>query len=989
MWPSVALGKSFVGVAGSKNGKTTGYLIPIVNHILTKGDETTDYPYPHLGECGEAPLAIIVAPTWKKAVAISETLDEIVRKAGAIVPTNGQYLKALLVFEKETVARVPLMNGCHILVTTPPSLLRLLCDLKSTRMSNCCHLIFDDADVTFENYHEEVGRLMDIFDAEHARRSARDAPMLKQIVVASSSWSEPVRQFVETYLKPKNVRGCSVGISSPLDSALYGKVKTVPHFFAAASEKVSAIPAILEGCSSRSKKHRCLILCRDQASVTAVAECLNDSGIKDIFAIHEGFENRHLQAKRTLEKWNANLAKKSEGNVCTPLILSDSALLEFTEANTIIHYDLPTASKKMFGMRYWHLSANFSGIYDGSYEEREQCESHILISPEDRRALRTLFPFLRADPNAEIPLAMKKYYLESMLSSAEEKKEAAVAICQSVKVMGKCQKLRTCSKRHFFDRDADYSGSTAANLITSGVVTFRVTEVLEPVHFVAKVEYLANKGDKVDFKKMGSRLAFELFRLKSKERELKPVAISVALGDALNAKKIISAKSSTTTSEESAEDVQPPKPREQQHVGLPLYLAKGGADGGFKRVEIVASYHEDETWTLQVFYVDEGFHEWRRGVRLFALPDKLKEYEFPRQSVEIILAGLKPKDKDIEWSNSAMRFSREQMAVSDADESAKLFTAKIWMGLRNTIWVRRIHRLNEVRVSKEVCDDIGKKVVRSVAIAELRRRMLENMLVDENPRHLDILMDLCHRAGMAKEEEAEDDEEEGKEDKVDEVKSPPAPERWAFLEADSQNDVVVTEVYSPDRLYVRRLKFSSQLKQLEKELEQYAANEKSLGNIEPGEGEICAGKLVEEDGSSYWARVKIMRELHEEGGSAYRVMCVDYGTTETVDTILPISPDLVAKLPFQAIECKLFNVEPVGGEWPKEAGDLVFEAAGDEDGAEASLTAIVLDKGISECTGMIKQAYSNFQHGETGFSPFLCRKYTLQDLVGNGVWNAH
>ena len=89
MWPSLSASKSFVGVAGGGGGKTVGYLIPMVNYLLTMGgrDPNTGscsgYPYPPSdGGHGEAPLAVVVCPSWKKAVAVSEVLEEIIKSNG-------------------------------------------------------------------------------------------------------------------------------------------------------------------------------------------------------------------------------------------------------------------------------------------------------------------------------------------------------------------------------------------------------------------------------------------------------------------------------------------------------------------------------------------------------------------------------------------------------------------------------------------------------------------------------------------------------------------------------------------------------------------------------------------------------------------------------------------------------------------------------------------------------------------------------------------
>ena len=117
MWPSLCARRSFVGIASARNGKTLGYLVPVLNSLLTTargdpcyppgGDDVTPGDPP-----GEAPLAVVVAPTWKKAVGVSEVLGEFVKGVeGAFVPNDGVRIKAVLVFEREEEMRAVIMNG--------------------------------------------------------------------------------------------------------------------------------------------------------------------------------------------------------------------------------------------------------------------------------------------------------------------------------------------------------------------------------------------------------------------------------------------------------------------------------------------------------------------------------------------------------------------------------------------------------------------------------------------------------------------------------------------------------------------------------------------------------------------------------------------------------------------------------------------------------------------------------------------------------------
>ena len=69
------------------------------------------------------------------------------------------------------------MAGVHVLVTTVPCLLRLTVGLGFTGLSRCCHLVFDDADATFEAFSQEVSAVM----AMHARAHQENAEMLNQV----------------------------------------------------------------------------------------------------------------------------------------------------------------------------------------------------------------------------------------------------------------------------------------------------------------------------------------------------------------------------------------------------------------------------------------------------------------------------------------------------------------------------------------------------------------------------------------------------------------------------------------------------------------------------------------------------------------------------------------------------------------------------------------------------------------------------------------
>lgn len=51
-----------------------------------------------------------------------------------------------------------LINGCQVLISTPPCLLRMLAYWEGvvTDFDRLCHLVFDDADILFDKFNPQV-----------------------------------------------------------------------------------------------------------------------------------------------------------------------------------------------------------------------------------------------------------------------------------------------------------------------------------------------------------------------------------------------------------------------------------------------------------------------------------------------------------------------------------------------------------------------------------------------------------------------------------------------------------------------------------------------------------------------------------------------------------------------------------------------------------------------------------------------------------------
>ncbi len=123
-------------------------------------------------------------------------------------------------------------------------------------------------------------------------------------------------------------------------------------------------------------------------------------------------------------------------------------------------------------------------------------------------------------------------------------------------------------------------------------------------------------------------------------------------------------------------------------------------------------------------------------------------------------------------------------------------------------------------------------------------------------------------------QEEEEEDPEKKTNKNMKLVSALTEERWAFLERDAlDQEVVVTEVFTPGHFYVRRLKFNPQLTALERDLGKAAAAANDAAGIEVGVGEVCGAEVQK----GCFLRVKV---LEESPGSSIQALCLDYGTVE-------------------------------------------------------------------------------------------------------------
>lgn len=107
------------------------------------------------------------------------------------------------------------------------------------------------------------------------------------------------------------------------------------------------------------------------------------------------------------------------------------------------------------------------------------------------------------------------------------------------------------------------------------------------------------------------------------------------------------------------------------------------------------------------------------------------------------------------------------------------------------------------------------------------------------------------------------------------------------------------------------------------------------------------------------------------------VLCVDYGDVviDDVSNLKHITNDLILKLPFQSIQCSLYGIEPVEGEWCEAATDLLYTMAYEE--GTDTLRSLFVNISSKQDNPVVKRQNSYLVTLKDGFK----RKVIINNLL--------
>lgn len=303
----------------------------------------------------------------------------------------------------------------------------------------------------------------------------------------------------------------------------------------------------------------------------------------------------------------------------------------------------------------------------------------------------------------------------------------------------------------------------------------------------------------------------------------------------------------------------------------------------------VARKHKVEAGKTSYFLInliDEETYENVPDTSLYYLPDEFKNFD--THVVTVFLANLMPHDKDVTFSKLAL-----DQLKRITDENPQLYMrGQITMVIGNTIFVNTL----------EACQDLS-SLEEVVVKSDFRKELLDRHAIP-HPDHIASLRKVC------------DYEYDIPTEIVEPIQFSNNPVkallkgRWAHLESDGFSSVFFMYAENPSQFFVRLIKFEKCMTTLIQDIRKYV-NE----NPEPVEslniGDIVLAEFPDDNTCE---RARIDTSVIND-----KVKCffVDQGEWRDVSIkkIYPITEKLITQLPFQAIECRLVGIKPLGDTW--------------------------------------------------------------------------
>lgn len=807
-WPTILRGHSLFLVSPYYSGKTMGYL-PAVCRLVSDIKKS--------GDLSVASLSCVILCATAVSVSHVEDLCKMFLHEARVFACN--------VGMTDLAITTTILNGCDILVCTPPMLVRLMRENFGLDLRNLTTFVIDDCERISEVYQNELKFCL--FNVREMLKTRVNKEVKVQYVVASRIWCNLMSSLAKK--APDSV----VCIGAFQECVAYSEVDTSVEFL----KKENKVQAVLNFLNDIDKCKKTVIACRSDEEVHLIAKALTN--LKYVV-----FACDNTMTVHELYNIDLALAEYDEPILGPILVCCDSNLnhINVTDASYLIHYSLPELFS-MFCRRFSVLIDNYSSIFGN---QETDVKIKILLENSNVEQLPRILHFVKRCSN-NVPSALDEISKTVTLERELKKAKEFVPICNLVLSLGNCADIWYCKQRHAFFQEYDEPSEWIPR---EGIIAFKILHYHSAVIYSARMLSCTTSNGVKKYPQTYSMLSIKLGMYYSRDSNRKLHGIA--------------------------------KPGDICAVSLKNNL--------FMRCQVIKilKYSQSKLPSLMLInLIDEEKYEMASDTCLYHLPDELKKVE--SHAVKVILGGLKPLDKDISYSRLALEQLRN---ITERNEDLYM-RGQISFVIGNFIIVETLEACQELSSVNEV-------VVKN----NFKNELLDGYAIN-NPDHITTLQKLGEKLDFL--------QKTGKNIQNVEVTKPiklMPKGRWAHLESDSHVPVYYLYAKSPGLFFVQHVKFQDCLNLLLKDIKKYVA-EKPQPVDGVKEGDIV---LAEFPDDVAYERARIDSVIDDEKAKCFFVDLGDWRIV-TIDKILPITEKLITQLPFQAIECRLVGIKPLGNEW--------------------------------------------------------------------------
>ncbi|XP_048509268.1 putative ATP-dependent RNA helicase TDRD12 isoform X1 [Athalia rosae] len=615
VWPAIIKGFNVVAVNSPKSGKTYSYLVPLVSSVAASKK--------NMKVCGvNGPLTLIVCASCSDVVQIFEACTKLLEDYDGIkilAAYNG-------IKEKSLMAKI--YNGCEILIAMAPYLTRLIkYDRKLLNFNRLMHLVFDEADIILDKYHNSLGEILKFAGLTSGRRSTAQGVRPLQIIAVARHWTPLLELLVRGFIKDPYV--C---IGSFMEAVVYASLK--PKLIICHKNHKAAM--VIELLDNRWPLFKTVIACATTNEARELNKFLKSASIPTLLADDDMIFTAIRGVKET---WAAGISGEYSVLVCTDSTVPE---LNIRDAEWLIHYSLSSSTKTQFFYRFSMLT----NIISRRIRTKQILTPKfiLMVDESNETQLRTVITIMRR-LKTRLPSATEAYLEKIFL--ATEMAKTNFPLCYHVKAFGVCRQKDSCKNRHCVIPTVD---RLTTSIKVGDSVRLVITYVHDASHYSARI---------TEYTRMGSteRVPFSF-------REFADLTV--------NMQKYFS---------------NPTSRRYANPVNVGDICAVEETLGNYKRVEVLSII--DETSfnmpVVNVRFIDDGDVSSLKAYQLLQLPENLARW--PSHIVEVYLTGIVPFDDEPTWSPYANTIAYKWLRHKLANTSMSYTIAKVQFHIGNTLWV--------------------------------------------------------------------------------------------------------------------------------------------------------------------------------------------------------------------------------------------------------------------------------------------------------------